>query len=159
MSTVAVVRHAKSDRPPGVADFYRPLRTRGIRDARVGGDWLRDTIGRPELVISSPARRAAQTASALLEAYGDDPPPIRYEDRLYSASVTDLLDVVAELTDTPVALVGHNPSVTELVGALTGEHLELRTCGIAVISLEPAASGIPRGAGTLLSSSTPRAGG
>ncbi len=161
MRTVVLLRHAKSARPAGVADFDRPLSDRGVADALAAGVWLRDTVGRPALVVCSPARRAAQTAERIVAAYRDDPPPIRSEQRLYEATVADVLAALTESagsagTGGPVAVVGHNPSVSAALGVLTGERLQLRTCGIAVIGVHGTV--IEPGGGTLLSSSTPRAG-
>lgn len=134
--TVVVVRHAKSGHPPGVADFDRPLSDRGMADARAAGTQLRAAIGRPTMVICSPARRAVQTADGILAAYPDDPPPVRYEQRLYEATPAGLLAALAaDAGAGPVVLVGHNPSVSAVVGVLTGERVPLRTCGIAVIRL------------------------
>src|SRR4051812_26165531 len=96
MPTLVAVRHAKADRPPGLDDFERPLLRRGRDDAAVAGEWLRATVGRPGLVVSSPARRAAETAEALIAAY-DDRPALVYEERVYAASLGDLLLVVRGL--------------------------------------------------------------
>ncbi len=35
-----LIRHAKSDYPPGVPDHDRPLNARGLRDAPRIGAWL-----------------------------------------------------------------------------------------------------------------------
>src|SRR5215472_15626148 len=40
MRRLMLLRHAKSDRPPGVADHDRPLNRRGARDAGVVGTYL-----------------------------------------------------------------------------------------------------------------------
>lgn len=167
MRTVVLIRHAKSARPAGVADLNRPLSDRGLADAQAAGDLLREVVGRPTLLACSPARRAIQTADRILAAYRDDPPPVRYEQRLYEATVADLLETLAgwaapaELSgasDHSLVVVGHNPSVSGAVGALTGERLLLRTCGIAVIAVPAAGALIEPGSGTLLSCATPRAG-
>src|SRR3954453_9630587 len=119
MPTLVAVRHAKADRPPGVDDFERPLLRRGRNDAAAAGEWVRTTVGRPGLVVCSPARRAAETAEGLLAAY-DDRPPIVYEERVYAASLGDLLRVVRGLDpdEDTIALVGHDPSMSALVDDL-----------------------------------------
>lgn len=137
MGTLVLVRHAKAESPPGVPDVDRSLSRRGVADARAGGNWLRETIGDLGVVLCSPARRAVQTAAELLTAYGAAAPPVHYRRGVYEASVSDLLDVIAEPepSDKPVVLVGHNPSVSELASVLTREAVHLRTCGIAVVEL------------------------
>jgi phosphohistidine phosphatase len=157
--TLVVARHAKADRPPGIADVDRPLRRRGEADARRAGGWLREAVGRPDLLVCSPARRAVQTGSALLAAFPDDPPEIRYRQSLYDATAEDLLEVVTEIEDAMerVVMVGHNPSVSTLVGMLTGEPAALRTCGIAVLRWNSPWSAARARSAALLSVTTPRA--
>ncbi|HAX82363.1 MAG TPA: histidine phosphatase family protein, partial [Actinobacteria bacterium] len=58
MATLVLVRHAKADRPPGLADIDRDLSTRGERDAALVGAFLAGAIPPPGVLLSSPARRA-----------------------------------------------------------------------------------------------------
>ncbi|MFC7481813.1 SixA phosphatase family protein [Luedemannella flava] len=59
--TLAILRHAKADNPPGVADLDRPLTPRGHADATAAGAWLAAKAILPDLVICSPARRTRET--------------------------------------------------------------------------------------------------
>jgi len=133
--TLVVVRHAKSDWSAAVPDWDRPLAERGRRDAPEIGAWLVDQVGPVDLVICSPARRAQQTwrlAGTRLEP----PAPVRDDERVYGAGPTQLLTVLAELSDElhRVVLVGHNPGLTELVEHMSGTPVELKTSAIAVLS-------------------------
>jgi phosphohistidine phosphatase len=132
--TLVVVRHAKADRPVGVDDIDRPLLPRGREQARATGAFLRGSVGRPGLVVTSPALRTTQTVDGLLTAWPDDPPPVVQDESVYEASLGDLLRVVRGLDDdeATITLVGHNPGVSELVTDLVGEPTELRT-GAAVV--------------------------
>ncbi len=60
-----LVRHAKSDYPPGVMDHERPLNGRGLRDAPRIGAWLatrpQSGAGDVTCVLVSTARRAQLT--------------------------------------------------------------------------------------------------
>ena len=132
--TLVVVRHAKSDWSNAVPDDERPLAERGRRDAPAIGRWLAEHVRQVDLVVCSPAKRARQTwqlASAGLDAE----PPVRYDDRIYTASPEGLLGVIDELPDESgtVVLVGHNPSLTDLVTLLSGESHELKTSAVAVL--------------------------
>jgi phosphohistidine phosphatase len=132
--TLVVVRHAKSDWTNAVPDDERPLAERGRRDAPAIGRWLAEHVGRVDLVVCSPAKRARQTWE--LAAAGLDPkPPVRHEDRVYTSDPAGLLGVIDELPDDAgtVALVGHNPSLTDLVTLLSGETHELKTSAVAVL--------------------------
>jgi phosphohistidine phosphatase len=136
--TLIVVRHAKSDWSHPLSDHDRPLAERGRRDAPAIGTWLArmiGTVGPVDLVICSTAKRARQTWR--LAGAGLDPrPPVREDERLYGASPTELLTVLAELSDElrRVVLVGHNPGLADLVEQLSGEAKELKTSAVAVLS-------------------------
>ena len=119
-----IVRHGKSswdsDAP---TDFDRPLSPRGEQDAPRMGEWLKAQELIPSRVISSPAMRAAQTATAVCEALGVKKKRIHWDRRIYGADVTNLLQVLAEVPakEGRVMLVGHNPGLEELVSYLWGE--------------------------------------
>ena len=59
-------RHAEAKEGAGpVADADRELTTQGLRHARQMAEWLRSQRLRDAVVLSSPTRRAMQTAQAL----------------------------------------------------------------------------------------------
>jgi len=114
-----LLRHAKSDWPD-VADHDRPLAKRGKRDAPVAGRWLGRSGFVPDAVVCSTARRARETwelaKAGLADAAGGASPPVRYEPRVYEATVLGLLMLVREFPDDErtVLIVGHNPGMAEL---------------------------------------------
>ena len=58
-----LLRHAKSDWETGALnDFDRPLAKRGLKEAPGVGAWLLEEGRVPDLVVSSPAQRAKETA-------------------------------------------------------------------------------------------------
>jgi phosphohistidine phosphatase len=91
----------------------------------------------PELIISSPARRAAETASLLKEAAGFDA-ELRFDERIYEASSAALLDVVNNVEETfaTLMLVGHNPGTEDFIHYLTGSVEVMPTAALAVIDLD-----------------------
>lgn len=132
---LVVLRHAKADSPPDVADRDRPLSRRGHRDAAAAGRWLAEHVGRPDVVVCSTALRARQTWDSAAAAFTGDPPSVQEERRIYEADVDDLVGVVRELpADVGTAvIVGHNPGMERLVQELTGEAHELKTAALAVL--------------------------
>ena len=52
--TLILLRHAKSDYPDGVADHERPLAQRGIREAALAGDWIREHLPAVDAVAAAP---------------------------------------------------------------------------------------------------------
>ncbi|MGZ4592780.1 MAG: SixA phosphatase family protein, partial [Actinomycetes bacterium] len=91
--TLILLRHAKSDWSGGEADIDRPLGKRGRRQAPDAGRWLAASIDSIDLAVMSPARRARSTWN-LVSAELDVPPPTRIDDRVYTESDSELLDVV-----------------------------------------------------------------
>jgi phosphohistidine phosphatase len=71
MKSVLVLRHAKSSwKHPELADHDRPFNKRGKRDAPRMGELLRNEHLIPEVIISSTAIRARDTAEAVAKACG-----------------------------------------------------------------------------------------
>jgi phosphohistidine phosphatase len=139
MRTLLVLRHAKSSwDQPGLEDHARPLSPRGERDAPRMGRFLRDARIDPDLIISSDAARARQTAEAAAAAAGFEG-TILLDPRLYHAGVHEIVAVLRELDEeddaATVMIVGHNPGFEELVGRLTGERETLPTAALARIDL------------------------
>lgn len=119
--TLFILRHAKSERGAAVDDFARPLSARGRRDAPRMARWIAARGPVPDLVLSSPARRARETAGAMAEVLAIPAGHIHYDDRLYLAGCDTLL---AALRGCPtraatLLLVGHNPGLEELLEYLS----------------------------------------
>ncbi len=122
-----VARHGKSDWSQGLPDFRRPLKGRGERESKGLGRWLAKQAFVPDLVVSSTAERARDTALTLCKAMGYDKASIVWCDDLYLAEVPFLLDLVQQMPRevSRVMLVGHNPGLEELIMALASGKLEM----------------------------------
>ena len=138
MKRLLVLRHGKSDWDADFrADFDRPLAPRGKKAAVKMAAFIRDNSLTPEVVVSSPAERAARTAQIVTDNLGKV--EIRYEPNIYGASSSELVRIVQGLPDdtSSVLIVGHNPGLEELVEVLTdAEYCVLKTCSLAVIECE-----------------------
>jgi phosphohistidine phosphatase len=137
MKTLLLLRHAKSSwKDSDARDFDRPLNQRGLKAAPAIGRLIKKRKLQPDLVLSSPAERARQTTQLVIEASGLKT-ELRYDERIYEASVARLLEVVSELDDEAgfVMLVGHNPGFEELLEILTGEAHNLPTAALACLEL------------------------
>lgn len=118
-----IVRHAKSAWDSNAAsDFERPLAARGLRDAPRMGAWLKQEGVVPDLVVSSPAERAKQTAHIVCKLLGYKKKDIRWEPKIYGAGMEDLEEVLAAIPKKAqrVMLVGHNPGLEFLAIHLGG---------------------------------------
>lgn len=117
-----LLRHGKSDWDAAFAtDAERPLAPRGVEAAEAMGRFVRASGRLPDLVVTSPAVRAATTAQLAHEA-GSWNCEIDVDARLYGASADE---AIATLTELPsdvetVLLVGHQPTWGNLVVLMIG---------------------------------------
>ena len=152
MRILTLVRHAKTQADSATGrDFDRELTDRGRRDSARIGKLLRGF----DLVLSSPAARAVQTASLA----GLNP---TLDERIYNASAAELISIVRE-TDRAVEsllMIGHNPGFEELASALGNDpqqDVRLPTAGLAVLDFDVVAWGeIQPGSGRLRDITTPK---
>ena len=139
MKLLTLIRHAKSSwRDSDLPDFERPPNKRGRRDAPLMAKRLAASGQLPELLISSPAERAATTAGVMAAALGWEKEHIVWERSLYLASTGQLLDAVLGLDDGigHAALVGHNPGITNLADVLADARIDnVPTCGVVRLRL------------------------
>jgi phosphohistidine phosphatase len=138
MKTLFILRHAKSSwGNPELSDFDRQLNAQGLKTVPRMGETIFDNEFQPTLVLSSPAKRAKQTA-VLIKETAQIKGKIEYDERIYEASPHRLLQIIAE-TDEKIEslmLVGHNPGLEGLIKILTGEVQAMPTAALAVIDLE-----------------------
>jgi len=138
MKTLLLLRHAKSSwKGPDVKDFDRRLNQRGLKTAPLVGKLIRKRKLEPDLVLSSPAERARQTTTLVLESARLEV-EVRYDERIYEASAARLFEIVSQIEDTVsvAMLVGHNPGFEELLEVLTGAAHRLPTAALACIELD-----------------------
>jgi phosphohistidine phosphatase len=157
---LVLLRHAKSDWPEGVADHDRPLAKRGRRDAPLIGRWLGESGWVPDAVVCSTAARARETwalaSSGLTEAVPAAAPAVRYEPRVYEATVLGLLMLAREFDPgwRTALVVGHNPGLAELTLGLAGSRAErlpaFPTAFAAVLGLPGAWADVAPGQAELL---------
>ena len=116
MKTLFVLRHAKSDWSlTGQDDHERSLSDRGERAALVIGRYMAQKGYRPDFILCSDARRAADTC-AIVTSQWTIVPPIETERSLYLAGRAGLLARLGRHAG--VMLIGHNPDLHELVVGL-----------------------------------------
>jgi len=138
MKKIILIRHAKSSWDhPWLADFERPLAERGERDAPQMAASLKNRGITVDLICSSTAQRAKQTACITAEVLGYPEKKINWEKSLYHASEDYLLRFIQSQSDQiqTLALVGHNPGLTELIRTLGVKLDNLPTAGQFAFSL------------------------
>lgn len=114
MKRVIIVRHAKAIPTDYDNDIERGLTERGEEDAETISHELKKSGISADLIISSPAKRARQTAEVFANTLDYPKNSIRFEKKLYSGkSPENFLIMLSELEDelNTVFVFGHNPSV------------------------------------------------
>ena len=137
MKLLSIQRHAKSSwKDSSLEDHDRPLNKRGARDAPRMGELIREQGLVPDTILCSTARRARDTALAIATAAGF-PDEVRFTRDLYGASPDSCLKVLKDIPDSigHAMIVGHNPTLEELVSLLVGEDLTMPTAALAVVEL------------------------
>lgn len=139
MKTLYLVRHAKAGwHDPAQADFDRTLTKRGHRQAEEMSERLRKKGVTPDRLVSSPARRALETAEIFADTLGIERREIVQKIEIYEGGIDKLAAVVRSLAneENTVMLFGHNPAISHFVQSLTGKPADaMDTCGIAKIEL------------------------
>lgn len=111
--TLLVLRHAKSDYPAGVADHDRPLAPRGVREAGLAGDWLRENAPTVDAVLCSTATRTRETLARTGVAA-----PVEFRDRLYDATPGTVIDEINraqthfDVEVRTLLVIGHEPAMS-----------------------------------------------
>jgi phosphohistidine phosphatase len=137
VKTLLLLRHAKSSwDDSSLSDFERPLNPRGLQAAPFIGTVLAEKGWQPDVILSSPAERAKQTALLAKEA-GRLTAEVQFDDKIYEASPAQLLGVLSGVSSKidSLLLVGHNPGMEGLLTILTAETRSMPTAGLARISL------------------------
>ncbi len=117
MKRLTLVRHGQAEwKAASVADFDRPLTRRGLAEAADMARRLRvQDFAAPDLVLTSPAVRAAQTAEVFARELALASRLVKRVDALYLAPPDELQDAIRS-TGARVGhllVVGHNPGVSE----------------------------------------------
>ena len=138
MRTAYIMRHAKSRwDEPDVTDHERGLKKRGKRDAPLVGRALAERATPPDLILSSTARRAMATARRVAQAWGYEG-EVQQSDMLYERGPLQCIDLLRDLPDSvqSVLLIGHNPTLENLIWALGGPRLSLSTCATVCLAID-----------------------
>ena len=138
MKTLYLVRHGKSSwRHRELRDIERPLKKRGVEDASMMAGHLKQKGLKPDLIISSSARRAHQTATIFAEGLDYKVDDIEVNRSIYSSLYEELLAVILGLDDkhNTVMMFGHDPTLANMASHLTSHVFEkISTSGVVCIT-------------------------
>lgn len=145
---LVLLRHGiAQDRVEGGVDADRRLTPKGLRRTREAVQGLRALGVAPRVVLSSPYRRARETAELALEALGPRGVEVVPTDALLpDAPPADLLRVLERLAVDHALAAGHAPHLDALLAHVLGAPgyvTSLRKAGAACVELVPGPG--PRG--------------
>jgi phosphohistidine phosphatase len=137
--TILLVRHSKPESRTGLRDFDRGLNQQGISDSRKMAGFLKKSGLIPEILLTSSARRALETAGIFGEILEVDEKNIFSESKLYYSSPQTILEEITCQSDeiSCVMVLAHNPGITELSRLLShGEISFMTNTQVAVFFFE-----------------------
>ena len=137
MVKLFIVRHATAqDRGEALPDFERSLVKKGEKEALAVARYLAARQAPPDLMISSFANRAIETAHLFAKAFGYPRQRILLRDTFYGTVQTEsLLNEIRKQPDKyrSLMLFGHDPAFSQLAAFLIKDfHEVLPKAGVAV---------------------------
>ena len=135
-----LIRHAIAvpSGADGIEDDERPLTPRGRKRFRAAARGLARIMERPDVLLTSPLPRAAETAQIAAHAFGKLEP--RPERALARGGTEAIIAVLRRQPgDATVAIVGHEPTLSQLLARLLGsgraERFAFKKGGAALVEL------------------------
>jgi phosphohistidine phosphatase len=129
------LRHGEAEWPDWKkSDDERPLTKRGKKEMHEVAAFLVRLKVRPDLILTSPLPRAAQTAEIAAEHLGVK----CREERCLAPGFgpAELEQVISKHPVESLIIVGHEPDFTKTISALTGASLKLSKAGVALVDLD-----------------------
>jgi phosphohistidine phosphatase len=123
MKTLLLMRHAKSSwKDDSLEDFERPLKKRGIKDAKKIAKVIHKNDLNPDLILASSSTRTKETVEVVAETLKFEK-KIVYLDDLYMGEPQDFIHALQTLSDdyNTVMIVAHNPGLEAYLQIIDGE--------------------------------------
>jgi phosphohistidine phosphatase len=139
MKTLFLIRHDYTESAEAnQRDFDRGLTDFGVKHAPSIGLDLVKKNDIPELIVSSEAKRAKQTAIAIAETLQLDQSQLTFNDRLYLSSPKVINEIVLKTEDSinRLAIVCHNPGISTYGFVLTEDALQMEPGSISKIQFD-----------------------
>ena len=138
MRSIIIFRHGKSDWDAIYdRDHDRPLSKRGIKASKKMGQYLNKIQQIPEIVISSSAIRAKNTAKLALE-HGSWSSELAIESKIYGGTSETLLSIIHSTEDKyrSICLLGHEPTCSSFISLSTYHSQRFTTASMAKINFK-----------------------
>lgn len=124
-----LMRHAKTiPHNSNIDDWERNITEHGIYQANLSAKFLMNNSNIiPQLIISSTAKRAIQTAEIVATSLNLSNNIILTKDTLYYGDLNSYLDTIYQVDDDirKFMIVGHNPTISMLAALLTNNKVDM----------------------------------
>ena len=138
MKTLIIIRHSDSNPPVGFeSDFARSLSAKGKKNAAIMAEKLFTKISSIDTFIVSAALRTRETATIFEKKFADA--TVIFEHQLYHASESVIHNVIEKADDkiNILALIGHNPGISDFVNSLSSTKIDhMPPCGVFMVKLD-----------------------
>ena len=127
MKSIILVRHGKSSWEFDLSDALRPLKTRGISDAK------------PDYIYSSPAVRAFSTCKIFLDVFDLSEDSVSVKEELYDFGGENVVNFIKRLPNNYnlVMIFGHNHAFTSIANIFGDKFIDnLPTSGLIKLNFD-----------------------
>ncbi|AHF17776.1 SixA phosphatase family protein [Niabella soli] len=139
MKTLIIIRHSKAEKGSG-RDIDRHLTETGHRDAIQVAELLKSKGYEIDKILSSNSERTKRTTQLFSGVLGIDNDAVFFFESLYLADVlgiSETIELYGGSKANTLAVVGHNPGVTNFVTDLTHTSIDnIPTSGVAVMEVD-----------------------
>ena len=124
MKKIILVRHAESPFSDlKIKDYDRPLNYKGISEANLMGNEIKNYKMEVDFMITSGANRAFHTSKIVAKNIGFDIEKIKIDNNIYNSSTNFMINLLCGIPNDYkiIMLFGHNPTFHHLSQILSGE--------------------------------------
>ncbi|APY07020.1 histidine phosphatase family protein [Winogradskyella sp. J14-2] len=139
MKSITLVRHGKSSWELDVSDALRPLKIRGVNDAKLVANQFVKLNELPNFIYSSSAVRAFSTCKIFLEVFNLSEDSVCVTDELYDFGGERVVNFIKRLSSNynSVMLFGHNHAFTSIANIFGDKFIDnLPTSGLIKINFD-----------------------
>lgn len=140
MKNLILIRHAQAEPETfPKKDFDRNLDAEGINEAEKLAQFIVSQDAKPEIILCSPANRTMQTGQQIAECLSNLETIFKPVTKLYNAGLSILRDEILSYsgTERSIALVGHNPGISQVASYFSkSETFQLATASAVCISFD-----------------------
>ena len=138
-----ILRHGEADKSSGNGDFARPLTVVGTRNITQAAEWLKDLDVKFDVIITSPLKRAHQTASIVAKIFNIENKLMNWHELQPESNRIELYRKLSSQQfrqESTVLIVGHEPYLSSLISEIISEaesssRIVLKKAGLAKISI------------------------